>query len=66
MRRLIDELRGALLHMAALWRRLQQRREDDSVLETLAFLDPHTLKDIGIPEDFRSRAVALREAPTND
>jgi hypothetical protein len=63
-RRLIDVLRGASRRVAALLRRWKQRREDDGVLETLALLDAHTLKDIGIPAEFRARAAALREART--
>ncbi len=54
-RRLIDVLRGV-------WHRWKQRREDDSVLETLSLLDAHTLKDIGIPAEFRAQAAALRDA----
>lgn len=61
-RRLIEVLRIASHRLAALWQRWKQRQQDDSVLETLALLDAHTLKDIGIPEDFRSRAAALHEA----
>lgn len=48
--------------IATLWRRWKQQREDDATLQTLAELDVRTLKDIGIPQEFRSRAAALREA----
>jgi uncharacterized protein YjiS (DUF1127 family) len=60
--RLIDEPRSLSQRLTALWRRWKQQREDDATLQTLAHLDVRTLKDIGIPEEFRSRAAALREA----
>jgi uncharacterized protein YjiS (DUF1127 family) len=61
-RRLIDELRSAAHRVALLWRQWKQRREHDSTLQMLAGLDMHTLKDIGIPHEFRARAAALHEA----
>ena len=62
VRRLIDELRDGSHRLAALWQRWMKQREDDSALQTLADLDVRTLKDIGMPEEFRSRVAALREA----
>jgi chemotaxis regulatin CheY-phosphate phosphatase CheZ len=61
-RRLIDELRSSSHRLAKWWQRWMKQREDDSALQTLAHLDARTLKDIGMPEEFRSRVAALREA----
>jgi hypothetical protein len=62
VRRWTDALEAGLRHVAAWWRRRRQQREDDSALQTLAHLDPRTLKDIGMPDEARSRVAALREA----
>jgi len=61
-RRWIDELQGGSQRLVAWWRRWMKQREDDSALQTLAHLDARTLKDIGMPEEFRARVSALREA----
>jgi hypothetical protein len=57
--RVIDRLRSAWQRFVA-WR--VQQRERDSALQTLAHLDARTLKDIGMPEEFRAQVVVLREA----
>jgi uncharacterized protein YjiS (DUF1127 family) len=58
-RRIIDRLHAAWHRVTALW---VKQREVDSALQTLAHLDARTLKDIGMPEEFRAQVVALREA----
>ncbi len=57
--RVIDPLRSAWRRLLAWWTR---QRAHDGALQTLAQLDARTLKDIGMPEEFRAQAGALREA----
>lgn len=60
--RWIDRLQHGKDRVARWWRRWMEQRQDDSALQTLAHLDVRTLRDIGVPEEFRARAHALRVA----
>jgi hypothetical protein len=57
--RVADQLRVAWQRIAT---RRKQQREHDSALQTLAQLDARTLKDIGVPDEFRAQVTLLREA----
>jgi hypothetical protein len=57
--RVVDRLRAAWQRIAT---RRKQQRERDSALHTLAHLDARTLKDIGMPEEFRAQVLLLHEA----
>jgi len=59
--RCADELQRLRRVLRELWCAWMKRRKEDSVLKTLASLDSRTLKDIGMPDEFRARAAALRE-----
>jgi hypothetical protein len=48
--------------LAAWWRRRRQKRDEALRAAALAPLDPRLLEDIGVSEDLRARALALRES----
>jgi hypothetical protein len=48
--------------LAAWWCRRRLQRDEALRAATLAPLDPRLLEDIGVSEDLRARALALRES----